>query len=44
MRLASVPYWEARTHDKRTLGKLAGEARVRFARNFSITDEELLRG
>jgi prevent-host-death family protein len=39
---AIVPYREARAQGKRTLGKLAGKARVRFARDFSITDEELL--
>ena len=39
---AIIPYRQARAHGKRTLGKLAGKARVRFSRDFSITDEDLL--
>ena len=39
---AIVPYREAGAQGKRRLGQLAGKARVRFARDFSIPDEELL--
>lgn len=40
---ALVPYPEVRMPAKRRLGVLTGRARVRFAKDFSVGDEELLR-
>lgn len=40
---ALVPYPQVRGPARRRLGVLAGRARVRFAKDFSIGDEELLR-
>ena len=40
---ALVSYPQVREPARRRLGVLAGRARVRFAKNFSISDEELLR-
>jgi len=40
---ALVPYPQVRGPARRGLGVLAGRARVRFAKDFSIGDEELLR-
>lgn len=40
---ALVPYLQVRGPAKRRLGVLAGRARVQFARDFAISDEELLR-
>jgi len=39
---AIVPYRQIAKRGKRPLGTLAGKARIRFARDFSISDEELL--
>ena len=40
---ALVPYPFVRARAKRRLGILAGRARARFAKDFSISDEELLK-
>ena len=40
---ALVPYPQVRGPARRRLGVLAGRARVRFAKDFSISDEALLR-
>ena len=39
---AIVPYSHVRQPAKRKLGVLAGRARVRFAKNFGVSDEEML--
>jgi len=41
---AIVPFRKLAARGKRPLGTLAGKARIRFARDFSITDEQLLEG
>ena len=40
---ALVPYRQVRVPGRRRLGVLAGRARARFAKDFSIGEEELLR-